>query len=109
MSDPGVAKLGERIAAIAKQHGGVTELARILDITPARLRNWTQGKNEPSAYYLRRLAHLGNVSVGWLVSHSEDAWQEWQWLEARRFIDGLIRYVDAERRFTAPQRKEQKQ
>lgn len=105
-SNPGVRKLGDRIRTICNQHGGVTKTAELLNIHKGRVQAWCTSKNEPPALFLRRLAHMGGVSVDWLLSDPHDGVQEMAWVEMRRGVDAMLRagaiYAAAEASYHRP-------
>lgn len=68
---PKVPELGPRIESIIKAtDGGTRSVAMLLKVHPETVRSWVRGQREPCASQLDTLAHIGDVSVDWLVAGS---------------------------------------
>ncbi|BAU58625.1 transcriptional regulator [Halorhodospira halochloris] len=67
--------LGARIAAIATSVGGKKRLAELVNISEGHLYRYISEANEPTASKLVALAHIGEVSLDWLLTGRESGQQ----------------------------------
>lgn len=86
-----IPELGRRIGEIAEMNGGRKQLADLLGITYGTLCSWIRGEREPRAYYLRRLAHLGNTTADAILCDRRDAAQEETWVSLRHALSDASR------------------
>jgi transcriptional regulator with XRE-family HTH domain len=66
--------IGDRIRQVRESlELGRLEFAGRLSVHPGSVARWESGGSIPQPFYLRRIAELGGVSVGWLRYGAEDA------------------------------------
>lgn len=87
-----VGELGRRITAIADQIGSVKLLAEMVGVTPQSIYNWQAGRNEPSCAQLKRIAHIGGVTVDFLLSDKKDEEQERLFVIVRDMLSDVATY-----------------
>lgn len=66
-------EFGSRMAVIIHKLGGVNVAAAAADTGAETIRNWRDGRSEPKAFALTRLASEARVSLDWLLSDSVGA------------------------------------
>lgn len=60
--------LGARLKEVAREVGGVDELARLTGTARRTLGNYISGRNEPKMSFLLAVSSLPGVSLDWLIS-----------------------------------------
>ena len=64
---PSQLNLAVKIKQIIQKNGGVPKCSQKLKIAENTLRNYSSGISEPTASKLHAIAHLGGVTLDWLV------------------------------------------
>lgn len=64
--------LSTRLKELRKEKGySQLDISRILSVSQAAVSNWETGDNEPDSEALKKLAEILEVSVDYLIGHSD--------------------------------------